>query len=214
MRPLLLAALNIEPSAGSAALAGAVIRETIATGGQACRPLIARDWFGHRAGRARARIPARAQQPGAAGPSAPSPAYRRHAGRVARFRRRHHCPCGRRRGDPGRSPLHGFGTDPGPRNADRIPRHRQRAFPHRAGAVPAAHPRAGQQHHRVGIRLPRPVATTISAGDRLLNTPRDAPGADDLSEVSTATGLPPELPPWQIVRETAGNLRSELNKTP
>ena len=34
MRPLLLAALNIEPSAGSAALAGAVIRETLAAAGR------------------------------------------------------------------------------------------------------------------------------------------------------------------------------------
>ena len=41
VRPLLLAALNIDPPTGSAALAGAVIRETLAAGGHACRPLIA-----------------------------------------------------------------------------------------------------------------------------------------------------------------------------
>ena len=46
LRPLLLAALNIDPAAGSAALAGAVIRETIAMGGKACRPLIAREGLG------------------------------------------------------------------------------------------------------------------------------------------------------------------------
>jgi squalene-associated FAD-dependent desaturase len=40
--PLLLAALNIDPLQGSAALAGAIIRETLAAGGRACRPLIAR----------------------------------------------------------------------------------------------------------------------------------------------------------------------------
>ena len=40
--PLLLAALNIDPPLGSAALAGAIIRETLAAGGRACRPLIAR----------------------------------------------------------------------------------------------------------------------------------------------------------------------------
>src|SRR6202007_2089312 len=44
--PVLLAALNIEPAEGSAALAGAVIRETLAAGGQACRPLIAREGLG------------------------------------------------------------------------------------------------------------------------------------------------------------------------
>jgi hydroxysqualene dehydroxylase len=43
MRPLLLAALNTEPAIGSARLAAAIIRETLAAGGHACRPLIARD---------------------------------------------------------------------------------------------------------------------------------------------------------------------------
>ncbi len=41
--PLLLAALNIDPPNGSAGLAGAIIRETLLAGGQACRPLIASD---------------------------------------------------------------------------------------------------------------------------------------------------------------------------
>jgi squalene-associated FAD-dependent desaturase len=41
--PLLLAALNIDPPDGSAGLAGTIIRETLLAGGQACRPLIARD---------------------------------------------------------------------------------------------------------------------------------------------------------------------------
>ncbi|HEY5347212.1 MAG TPA: hydroxysqualene dehydroxylase HpnE [Rhizomicrobium sp.] len=41
MRPFLLAALNTEPEISSAALAGQVIRETLAKGGQACRPRIA-----------------------------------------------------------------------------------------------------------------------------------------------------------------------------
>jgi squalene-associated FAD-dependent desaturase len=40
--PLLLAALNIDPPQGSAALAGAIMRETLMAGGRACRPLIAR----------------------------------------------------------------------------------------------------------------------------------------------------------------------------
>src|SRR5262249_14473256 len=45
-RPLWLAALNIDPKEGSAGLAGAIVRETLAAGGQACRPLIARDGLG------------------------------------------------------------------------------------------------------------------------------------------------------------------------
>jgi hydroxysqualene dehydroxylase len=46
LEPLLLAALNITPREGSAKLAGAVIRESLALGGQACRPLLARDGLG------------------------------------------------------------------------------------------------------------------------------------------------------------------------
>ena len=41
MRPFLLAVLNTEPEAGSAQLAGQVMRETLARGGRACRPRIA-----------------------------------------------------------------------------------------------------------------------------------------------------------------------------
>jgi hydroxysqualene dehydroxylase len=44
--PLLLAALNTAPPEGSAALAAAVLRATVAAGGRACRPLIARDGLG------------------------------------------------------------------------------------------------------------------------------------------------------------------------
>jgi squalene-associated FAD-dependent desaturase len=43
VQPLLLAALNVDPPEGSAGLAGAVVRETLLAGGQACRPLIARE---------------------------------------------------------------------------------------------------------------------------------------------------------------------------
>src|SRR5215216_5272428 len=46
VRPLLLAGLNIDPREGSAKLAGALLRETLAAGGRACRPLIARDGLG------------------------------------------------------------------------------------------------------------------------------------------------------------------------
>ncbi len=48
VEPLLLAALNIDPPHGSAKLAAAVIRETLAAGGRACRPLIARDGLARR----------------------------------------------------------------------------------------------------------------------------------------------------------------------
>jgi squalene-associated FAD-dependent desaturase len=45
-RPLFLAALNTEPTEASAFLAGAVLRETLARGGRACRPMIASGGLG------------------------------------------------------------------------------------------------------------------------------------------------------------------------
>jgi squalene-associated FAD-dependent desaturase len=45
-RPVLLAALNAEPSEASAQLAGAVVRESLARGSEACRPLFAVDGLG------------------------------------------------------------------------------------------------------------------------------------------------------------------------
>jgi hydroxysqualene dehydroxylase len=46
LRPVFLAALNTEPTTGAAALVGAVVRETLARGGHACRPLIAANGLG------------------------------------------------------------------------------------------------------------------------------------------------------------------------
>ena len=46
MQPVLLAALNCDASEGSAQLAAAVVRETLARGGQACRPLFAAHGLG------------------------------------------------------------------------------------------------------------------------------------------------------------------------
>lgn len=46
-RPLLLAALNTEPEISSAVLGGQIVRETLAAGGHACRPLVARHGLSH-----------------------------------------------------------------------------------------------------------------------------------------------------------------------
>lgn len=46
LRPLLLAALNTEPEAASARLAGRLIAETLGKGGDACRPVIATGGLG------------------------------------------------------------------------------------------------------------------------------------------------------------------------
>ncbi|KXV10849.1 hypothetical protein CR51_08400 [Caballeronia megalochromosomata] len=46
-RPLLRAMLNADPSEASAELAAGLLRETVAQGGQACRPLVARSGLSH-----------------------------------------------------------------------------------------------------------------------------------------------------------------------
>jgi squalene-associated FAD-dependent desaturase len=46
MYPVLLAALNCDPTEGAAKLAGAVVRESLARGGRACRPLFAPNGLG------------------------------------------------------------------------------------------------------------------------------------------------------------------------
>jgi squalene-associated FAD-dependent desaturase len=46
IQPLLLAALNVDPPEGSSRLAAAIVRETLAAGGTACRPLIAQAGLG------------------------------------------------------------------------------------------------------------------------------------------------------------------------
>jgi squalene-associated FAD-dependent desaturase len=47
LEPFFLAALNIAPRDGSTKLASALIRETLALGGQACRPLLAQNGIGN-----------------------------------------------------------------------------------------------------------------------------------------------------------------------
>jgi hypothetical protein len=45
------------------------------------------------------------------------------------------------------------------------------------------------------------LSVTVSAGDRLIDTPRETLARTIWDEVQAATGLSAALPPWQIVRE-------------
>ena len=157
VEPLLLAALNIDAPDGSARLAGAIIRETLAAGGRACRPLIAREGLG-----ATLIEPALAhlQQRGAA-------VRFEHQLRALRFAAE-------------RIEALDFGGETVALGADdavilavppyiaaslvrgldvptRIPRHRQCAFPHRAAGGAAADPRRAQRHGAMDVRLSRPA---------------------------------------------------------
>ncbi len=201
VRPLLLAALNIEPSAGSASLAGAVVRETLTAGGQACRPLIAREGLGS------ALIE-------------PALAFLNAHNSPVRLGHQLH----RLRATDTRVEALDFGSDRLDLGSDDIailavPPYAAAALipglktPTEYRAIVNAHFRiepAPYQPPILGMvnsttewvfAFPGRVATTISAGDRLLDTPRDALARTIWSEVASATGLPPELPPWQIVRE-------------
>ena len=100
VRPLLLAALNTEPPEARAALAGAIIRETLAAGGQACRPLIARDGLGRAFIEPALRILARARRARSSSDTSCARSRSTTASRRARFRRRHDRARRRRCRDP------------------------------------------------------------------------------------------------------------------
>jgi squalene-associated FAD-dependent desaturase len=202
VEPLLLAALNIEPPRGSARLAGAVIRETLAAGGAACRPLIARDGLG-------------------ATLIEPALARLAQAGTEVRFAHQLHA---MRFSDTRVAALEFGGSDTiALAETDMVilavPSYAATALvpdlvaPSEFRAIVNAHfgvdAPAGQPAI-LGVlnattewifAFPGRLSVTVSAGDRLLDAPREALARAFWNEVKSATGLSGELPPWQIVRE-------------
>ncbi len=201
VEPLLLAALNIDAPQGSARLAGAIIRETLAVGGQACRPLIAREGLGS---------------------TLVEPALQTLAQHSATVRMEHQL-----RGirfAPERVEALDFGSETVALNQGdavvlTVP-------PYAAAAlvpgldVPTAFHAIVNAHFRIepptgqppilGVingtvqwlfAFPGRLSVTISAGDRLIDSPREELAKTIWNEVARLTGLPPTLPPWQIVRE-------------
>jgi squalene-associated FAD-dependent desaturase len=199
--PLLLAALNIEPPAGSAKLAGAVIRETLAAGGAACRPLIAREGLGA---------------------TLIEPALARIAQAGGRVRLSHELHALRFADDM--VAALDFGGETIALAADEavilaVPPYAATSLvpdlqaPTEFRAIVNAHfridPPLGQRPILGLINattewifaFPGRLAVTISAGDRLLASARETLARTIWNEVKAATGLSAELPPWQIVRE-------------
>ncbi len=201
VEPLLLAALNIDPPRGSAKLAAAVIRETLAAGGEACRPLLARDGLS-----ATLIEPALAllQQRGAA-------VRLEHQLRAIRF--------GTRRVDAldfgGETialadedavilAVPPYAAAALVRGLDAPTEFRAIVNAHFRIAPPAAQPPIlGVLNGTVEwlFAFPGRLSVTISAGDRLIDTPREELAKAIWTEVASLTGLPDALPPWQIVRE-------------
>jgi squalene-associated FAD-dependent desaturase len=205
IEPLLLAALNIDPLQGSAKLAAAVIRETLAAGGRACRPLIARDGLA---------------------PTLIEPALDYLHGRGAQVRLEHQLRALRLEG--GRVAMLDFGDEtvalaeadavvlavPPYAAASLVP---GLTVPNEFRAIVNAHfrfaPPAGQPPI-VGIinattqwifAFPGRLSVTVSAGDALLDVPREQLARTIWAEVAQAaapsTEMAADLPPWQIVRE-------------
>jgi len=201
LQPLMLAALNTDPKEGSAALAARIIHETIMLGGRACRPLIAREGLSH------ALIE-------------PALAYLDTRNVPVRFGKRL-----RTLGlSGGKVETLDFGDETvtlslGDRVILAVP-------PMVAAAVvpelktPTAFRAIVNAHFRldppaelppmIGVlnattewifSYPGRLSTTTSGADRLLEQSREELAATIWREVAAVTGLPPELPPWQIVRE-------------
>lgn len=200
VRPLFLAALNTEPKEGSAALAGAVVRETLAAGGAACRPLVARDGLG------RAFI---------------EPALRflaEHSATVAFGHRLRALDCTRDRIvglDFGEDRLTIADDDvilavPPLVAAALVPRlEAPSEFRAIVNAHFRLHPPAGLAPI-IGVvngtiewlfNFSDRLSVTISGADRLLDVPRETLAEKIWEEVAAVAGLPKALPPWQIVRE-------------
>jgi squalene-associated FAD-dependent desaturase len=206
IEPLLLAALNIDPPEGSAKLAAAVIRETLAAGGRACRPLIARDGLA---------------------PTLIEPALDHLRGRGALVRLEHQLRAMRFEGQ--RVAALDFGDEsvalgdidavilavPPYAAASLVP---DLTVPNEFCAIVNAHfridPPAGQPPILGVINgttqwifaFPGRLSVTVSAGDALLDTPREQLARIIWTEVAQAAALPAaplplDLPPWQIVRE-------------
>jgi len=201
VQPLLLAALNVDPPEGSAGLAGAIVRETLLAGGQACRPLIARE-----------------------GLSAVlvEPAIKLLQAKGASVRFGHEL---RGLGLVGRniSELK-FGDDAvllGPNDAIvmAVPPRAAASLlpglktPSKFRAIVNAHFRfdpPGGQPPILGVvgglvewlfAFPQRLSVTISNADRLVEAPREELAQAIWRDIRSAAGVEGDLPPWQIVRE-------------
>jgi squalene-associated FAD-dependent desaturase len=201
VRPFLLAALNIDPSQGSAALAGAVVRETLAAGGAACRPLIARD--------------------GLSGVFvAPALTLLRQKGKTVRFGRE----LQRLVIDAATVTALEFADETVPLGpADQVimavPSYAAKALvpglnpPSQFRSILNAHFKIEPPAHLPAMQgvlnglvewiftFPGRLSITISNADRLLDQPREALAQAIWNEVARIAGLNDRMPRWQIVRE-------------
>lgn len=200
-RPVMLSALNIEPSEASATLAGAVLRETLAAGGAACRPLVAKGGLGHAfIEPALRKLQSQGVEP-RFGARLREIVFDGADARALRFADEEIA-----LGDQDRVVL----AVPAWIAEELIPGlvapddHRAILNVHFKIAPPPGQPlllgMVGALSEWLFAFEDR-LSVTISGADRLMDAPREALAEKIWAEVASATGLPSELPPWQIVKE-------------
>ena len=201
VQPLLLAALNVDPPEGSAGLAGAIVRETLLAGGEACRPLIARDGLSS---------------------VLVEPAIKLLQDRGAKVRLGHELRALATTGD--RVTGLNFGDDTIAVDLNdavvmAVPPRAASALlpglttPTKFRAIVNAHFRFDPPRDAPPIlgvvgglvewlfAFPQRLSVTISNGDRLVDMPREELAQAIWRDVCKAGAVSGELPPWQIVRE-------------
>lgn len=200
-RPLLLAALNTEPREASARLGAAVVRETLAAGGRACRPLIAAEGL-------------------TAAFVDPAIGYLEARGAPIRYGQRLRALAFNAR----RVEALDFGSevvrlDARDRVVLAVPPWTATMLlpdleaPSEFRAIVNAHfrlaPPAGLPA-LVGVvngttewifAFRDRLSVTISGADRLLDVPRERLAADLWREVAKVCGVAGDLPPWQVIKE-------------
>jgi squalene-associated FAD-dependent desaturase len=201
VQPLLLAALNVDPPEGSAGLAGAVVRETLLAGGQACRPLIAREGLSAVLVEPAIKL---LQEKGA----------EVHFGRELRGLgtsggRVHELNFGDEAVSLGASDTIVLAVPPRPATS-LLPGLKT---PTKFRAIVNAHfryePPVGQAPI-LGVvgglvewlfAFPQRLSITVSNGDRLVDMPREELAQAIWRDICQASGIAAEMPAWQIVRE-------------
>jgi hydroxysqualene dehydroxylase len=201
VQPLLLAALNLDPPEGSAGLAGAVVRETLLVGGNACRPLIAGEGL-------------------SAVLIEPAIKLLQRSGADIRFGREllglgwsegsiRELKFGEESIALGAGDAVVLAVPPRPASS-LLPGLKT---PSRFRAIMNAHFRFDPPLDAPPIlgvvgglvewlfAFPQRLSVTISNADRLLETPREELAQAIWRDICLAAGLQADLPPWQIVRE-------------
>ena len=207
IQPLLVAALNVGAQEGSAALAGAVIRETLFAGGEACRPLIARD------GLTMAFI---------------DPALDYLRGRGVEIHFEHQLHALKRNGaiEALQFADEEIALGEGDVAILAVPFWIANTLlpeiktPSETRAIVNAHFRIAPKPDTPPIMglvnattewifaFPDRLSVTISDADRLVSAPREDLAQAIWREVAAATGIAAPLPPWQIVRERRATFAS------